>query len=84
MRFGLYSVLDVNLGYGMPVVQENDAVAMRNFDNVCRDVNSVYHTHLVISLYIALVILILILEYSKPQNIGVYVLLWICWYFRLI
>lgn len=45
MRFGLYSVLDVNLGYGMPVVQENDAVAMRNFDNVCRDVNSVYHTH---------------------------------------
>ena len=41
----LYSILDVNVGYGMPLVQDNDAVAMRNFENVCCDRSSVFATH---------------------------------------
>lgn len=41
----LYSILDVNVGFGMPIVQDNDAVAMRNFENACCDKSSVYATH---------------------------------------
>lgn len=41
----LYSILDVNVGFGMPLVQDNDAVAMRNFENACVDESSVFHTH---------------------------------------
>lgn len=41
----LYSILDVNLGFGMPLVQDNDAVAMRNFENACSDKSSVFSTH---------------------------------------
>lgn len=41
----MYSILDVNVGYGMPIVQDNDAVAMRNFENAASDVTSVFHTH---------------------------------------
>ena len=45
MIYNVYSVLDVNIGYGVPVVQDNDAVAMRAFENGCSDVSSVWHTH---------------------------------------
>lgn len=45
MVYNVYSVLDVNVGYGMPVVQDNDAVAMRSFENGCCDKSSVWHTH---------------------------------------
>lgn len=45
MVYNVYSVLDVNVGYGMPVVQDNDAVAMRSFENGCVDKSSVWHTH---------------------------------------
>lgn len=45
MIYGVYSVLDVNVGYGVPVMQENDAVAMRTFANGCYDKRSVWHTH---------------------------------------
>jgi len=41
----LYSILDVNVGYGMPLVQDNDAVAMRNFENACSDKSSIFSTH---------------------------------------
>ena len=45
MVYNVYSVLDVNVGYGVPVVQDNDAVAMRSFENGCSDHTSVWHTH---------------------------------------
>lgn len=45
MIYGVYSVLDVNVGFGVPVVQENDAVAMRTFENGCTDKHSVWYTH---------------------------------------
>lgn len=45
MLYNLYSILDVNVGFGMPVVQDNDAVAMRNFENACTDKSSVFATH---------------------------------------
>lgn len=45
MVYKVYSILDVNVGYGMPIVQDNHAVAMRNFENVCCNESSVYHTH---------------------------------------
>lgn len=45
MLYKVYSILDVNVGYGMPVVQDNHAVAMRNFENACCDKSSVFATH---------------------------------------
>lgn len=45
MIYGVYSVLDVNVGYSVPVTQENDAVAMRTFANGCTDKRSVWYTH---------------------------------------
>lgn len=45
MIYNVYSVLDVSVGYGVPVVQDNDAVAMRSFENGCSDPGSVWHTH---------------------------------------
>ena len=45
MKYNMYSILDVNVGYGMPVSQDNDAVAMRNFQNACSDKSSVFATH---------------------------------------
>lgn len=45
MVYNVYSVLDINVGYGMPVVQDNDAVAMRSFENGCCDKSSVWYTH---------------------------------------
>ena len=45
MIYNFYSVYDVNMGYNPPVVQENDAVAMRNFENACCDKSSVWYTH---------------------------------------
>ena len=45
MLYNVYSVLDVNVGYGVPIVQDNDAVAMRSFENGCVDRSSIWHTH---------------------------------------
>ena len=45
MKQSMYSILDVNVGYGMPIVQDNDAVAMRNFQNAASDKSSVFYTH---------------------------------------
>lgn len=45
MVYNVYSVLDVNVGYGMPIVQDNDAVAMRSFENGCCDKSCIWHTH---------------------------------------
>lgn len=45
MVYNVYSVLDVNVGYGVPIVQDNDAVAMRAFENGCVDQSSIWYTH---------------------------------------
>lgn len=45
MVYSMYSVLDANIGYGMPICQENDAVAMRSFENACSQLGSIYNTH---------------------------------------
>lgn len=45
MKFNVYSVLDSCSGYGVPIIQDNDAVAMRSFENGCIDRTSVWHTH---------------------------------------
>lgn len=45
MILNCYSIYDVNMGYLAPVVQDNDAVAMRNFENACCDKSSIFHTH---------------------------------------
>ena len=41
----LYSILDVHQGFGMPVCQDNDAIAMRNFENACCDKSNIFYTH---------------------------------------
>lgn len=45
MVYNLYSILDVNLGFSVPMAQENDAVAMRSFEHGCSDKSSLWHTH---------------------------------------
>lgn len=45
MVYNVYSILDVNVGYGAPVCHDNDAVAMRYFENACCDKSSIWHTH---------------------------------------
>lgn len=45
MKYNVYSVLDSCSGYGVPIIQDNDAVAMRSFENGCFDRNSVWFTH---------------------------------------
>lgn len=45
MVYNVYSVLDVNVGFGVPVVHDNDATAMRAFENGCCDKHSLWYTH---------------------------------------
>lgn len=45
MVYNIYSVLDECVGYGVPIIQDNDAVAMRAFENGCVDKSSVWYTH---------------------------------------
>lgn len=45
MVYNVYSILDVNVGYGAPVCHDNDAVAMRFFENACSDKHSLWYTH---------------------------------------
>ena len=45
MVYNVYSVLDVNVGFGVPVCQDNDAVAVRSFENGCIDQSSLWYTH---------------------------------------
>ena len=45
MKKNFYAILDVYNGYGMPIIQDNDGTAMRNFQNACCDKSSVYATH---------------------------------------
>ena len=45
MVFGIYSVKDNCAGFGVPIIQDNDAVAMRVFENGCSDPTSVWHSH---------------------------------------
>ena len=45
MLYNVYSVLDVHTGYGVPVIHDNDATAMRAFENGCTDRTSLWFTH---------------------------------------
>lgn len=45
MVYNVYSILDVNVGYGAPMCHDNDAVAMRFFENACSDKRSIWYTH---------------------------------------
>lgn len=45
MIYNVYSILDVNVGYGAPMCHDNDAVAMRFMENACSDKRSVWYTH---------------------------------------
>lgn len=45
MLYSVYSVHDVNVGFGYPLIQDNDAVAMRSFENGCYDKSSIWYTH---------------------------------------
>ncbi len=45
MLFGLYSIRDVKSGFMTPVVEENDAVALRNFSHAVQNSDSVLFTH---------------------------------------
>lgn len=45
MVYNVYSVLDVNVGYSAPICHDNDAVAMRFFENACSDKHSIWYTH---------------------------------------
>lgn len=45
MVYTVYSVRDLNVGFGYPIVQDNDSVAMRSFEHGCMDDTSYWHTH---------------------------------------
>lgn len=45
MIYKIYSVKDRLAGYGVIVLQDNDAVAMRAFQNGCSDPSSTWSTH---------------------------------------
>lgn len=45
MVYDVYSILDVNVGYGAPMCHDNDAVAMRFFENAVSDKRSIWFTH---------------------------------------
>lgn len=45
MIYKIYSVKDRLAGYGVIVLQDNDAVAMRAFENGCSDPSSTWSTH---------------------------------------
>lgn len=45
MIFNIYAVRDELLGFGAPVIRDNDAVAVRAFDNDVNFDNSPYAKH---------------------------------------
>lgn len=45
MIFGVYSIRDRLTGYSQPTIDQNDAVAMRNFRHAFMNWQSIYHSH---------------------------------------
>lgn len=45
MKYGVYCIRDIKVGYLSPVVDVNDAVAMRNFEHAIMRGDSVYNSH---------------------------------------
>lgn len=45
MKFPLYAVRDSLLGFSMPIIRDNDAVASRAFEFDCTRDDSPYRTH---------------------------------------
>lgn len=41
MIYGMYAIRDTKAGFGQPIIEANNAVAMRNFYNAFVDKNSV-------------------------------------------
>lgn len=45
MKFPVYAIRDSLLGFGMPIIRDNDAVASRAFEFDCDRDDSPYRTH---------------------------------------
>ena len=43
MRFGLYCIKDAKTGFMTPVVEQNDAAALRNFSHAVNQPDSLMH-----------------------------------------
>lgn len=43
MKFGLYSIKDAKTGYMTPVLEQNDAAALRNFAHAVNQADSIMH-----------------------------------------
>ena len=45
MILGVYAIQDLKSGFMTPTVEQNDAVAIRNFENACQNSGSVLFSH---------------------------------------
>ena len=43
MKFGMYSIKDAKTGFMTPVVEQNDAAALRNFSHAVNQSDSLMH-----------------------------------------
>lgn len=43
MKFGLYCIKDAKTGFMTPVVEQNDAAALRNFSHAVNQLDSIMH-----------------------------------------
>lgn len=43
MMFGMYSIKDAKTGFMTPVVEQNDAAALRNFSHAVNQLESIMH-----------------------------------------
>ena len=43
MKFGMYSIKDAKTGFMTPVVEQNDAAALRNFSHAVNQPDSLMH-----------------------------------------
>lgn len=45
MNLGIYAIRDLKSGFMTPTVEQNDAVAVRNFEHAVRQGNSILFSH---------------------------------------
>lgn len=45
MKYGLYAIRDVKVGFMSVMTDNNDSTAIRNFEHACSNVQSVFYTH---------------------------------------
>lgn len=43
MKFGIYCIKDAKTGFMTPVVEQNDAAALRNFSHAVNQIDSIMH-----------------------------------------